>query len=444
MDNREAAARKVCARLRDAAHTAYLAGGCVRDLLLGLPPQDYDVATSATPDEVTALFPRTAPVGAAFGVVLVLTDAAPIEVATFRNDGPYLDGRHPSSVSFSSPEEDARRRDFTINALFLDPATNEILDYVGGRADLEARIIRAVGNPDERFQEDHLRLLRAVRFSARLGYPIEPKTLNAMRLFRKRIHRTSPERVRDELLKMLTEAAAADALTLLDETGLLQEVLPEVSAMKGVPQPPEYHPEGDVFVHTLLVQRKLNRPTPALALGALLHDCGKPPTYAVSDRIRFNRHDEVGAEMALAVCERLRLPKRDTAHIVWLVREHMHLAHVPKMREAKRKRYIRQPGFDDLIELCRADCLASHGDLSIIKEILDYLEQLPPEGAHPPRLLTGDDLLALGYPPGPKFRELLSAIEDAQLEGTIATREEALAWLKAIPCGNTTLPSGGP
>lgn len=430
MDKREAAARGVCAKLRDAGHTAYFAGGCVRDLLLGVAPKDYDIATSATPGQVADVFPKAVGVGAAFGVMLLPLPEGDVEIATFRADGAYIDGRHPTDVRFTTPEEDAQRRDFTINALFLDPASDTIIDYVDGQADIKRKCIRAVGEAERRFEEDHLRLLRAVRFSARLGYTIEPGTLAAMRARRKRIHRTSAERIRDELLKMLTEGAASTALRLLDDSGLLEEVLPEVSLMKGVPQPPEYHPEGDVFVHTLLVQDRLNRPSPALALGALLHDCGKPSTYTVTDRIRFNRHDEVGAEMAMEVCNRLRMPRKDAAHVAWLVHEHMHLPHVPQMRESKRKRFVRQPGFDDLLELCRADCLASHGDLSTIGEILSYLEALPPEGAAPPRLITGEDLQALGYRPGPRFREILTAVEDAQLEGRLASRDEALAWTR--------------
>lgn len=429
MDAREAAARGVCATLRSRGHRAYLAGGCVRDLLLGAKPGDYDVATDATPEEVATIFPRTAGVGAAFGVMLVLLAEGPVEVATFRTDGAYLDGRRPSTVRFCDAEEDARRRDFTINAMFLDPETDTVLDYVGGRADLEAGIIRAVGDPMLRFEEDHLRLLRAVRFAARLNYRIEAVTLDAIRALAGRIHRTSAERIRDELLKMLTHPSAPESLRLLDETGLLKEVLPEVDSMKGVRQPPEHHPEGDVFVHTLLVMGVLNQPSPALALGALLHDCGKPATFTETDRIRFYGHDEVGAEMASAVANRLKLSRRDVERVTWLVREHMHVAHVPGMRESKRKRFVRQEGFDELMELCRADCLASHGDLSLLRQILDYLATLGPEAASPLRLISGKDLIAMGHVPGPRFQSMLRAIEDAQLEGAFVTREEALAWL---------------
>lgn len=429
MDARETAARAICARLTAAGHVAYLAGGCVRDLLLGAPPEDYDIATDASPEQVAALFERTAGVGAAFGVMLVLLPEGPFEVATFRWDGPYLDGRRPSAVRYASPEEDARRRDFTMNAMFLDPATDTLLDFVGGKADLAAHTLRAVGDPMLRFEEDHLRLLRAVRFAARLGYTIDSETWQAMVKLAPRIRRTSAERVRDELFKMLTHPTVATALDLLDRSRLLAEVLPEVAAMKGVRQPPEYHPEGDVFVHTKLVMAALNRPSPALAFGALLHDCGKPATFTETDRIRFHGHDELGAKIARQVCERLRLSTRDTDHVVWLVREHMHLAHLPGMRESKRKRFVRQPGFDDLLELCRADCMGSFGDLSLIKQVLDYLEALPSDAVKPPRILTGKDLIEAGYTPGPEFQSMLRDVEDAQLEGLLESRKAALAWL---------------
>jgi poly(A) polymerase len=430
MDSREEAARRICRVLTGHGYTAYLAGGCVRDLLLGVQPLDYDVATSATPEQVAAAFPRTEGVGAAFGVMLVMQPEGVFEVATFRSDGDYLDGRHPSAVRFTSAEEDALRRDFTVNALFLDPHTNEVIDYVGGRADMEARLLRAVGDPVQRFQEDHLRLLRAVRFAARLHYAIAPETFAAIKSLKHCIQRTSAERIRDEILKMLTEGHASGALRLLDETGLLEEVLPEVAAMKGVPQPPEFHPEGDVFVHTLLMLEHLNRPDAVLAMAALLHDSGKPGTFTEGDRIRFNGHDALGAEIAREVCQRLKMSNRDTARIAWLVREHMHVAHIPGMRESKRKRFVGAEGFDDLLELCRADCMASHQDLSLIREIVDYLTELAPEAVRPPRLLDGDDLKALGMAPGPRYKEILLAVEDQQLEARLSTKEEALAWVR--------------
>ena len=430
MTELEAAARASCATLRAAGHRALFAGGCVRDRLLGIEPKDFDIATSALPQEITALFPRTVAVGAAFGVILVQTDAGPIEVATFRHDGPYLDGRHPSSVTFTNEREDAARRDFTINAMYLDPATDVILDYVGGQADLQARLLRAVGDPATRFGEDHLRLLRAVRFAGRLGFEIDPATLAAMRALAPRCVETSVERVRDELIKMLTEGQARRAFELLDESGLLVHVLPELLPMKGCEQPPEYHPEGDVFVHTLMLLEQLGACSPTLALGALLHDVGKPATQTFEDRIRFNLHEKVGARMAEAICRRLRLPNETTERATWLVENHMRLAATPDMRESKRKRFVREPGFDELMELGRIDCLASHGDTEHIQWIQNYRANLRPEEVRPVPLVTGHDLIALGLPPGPRFKEILTQFEDLQLEGTLRTREDALAHLQ--------------
>ncbi len=312
MNKRQAAAEQICSTLRRRGFRALLAGGCVRDMLLKTPPRDFDIATNARPFEVAQLFERTIDIGAAFGVQVVLLPEGPFEVATFRKDGPYHDGRHPCSVAFTGEEEDARRRDFTINALFYDPVDRKVLDYVGGLDDLRTGLVRAVGVPRERFEEDHLRLLRAIRFAARLGYAIERETYQAIRESAPRITSTSAERIRDELLKMLTEGGTRRAFEMLDDTGLLHQILPEVSAMKGVAQPPEFHPEGDVFTHTLLMLDLLNHPSAALALGVLLHDAGKPATQTRTDRIRFNDHDKAGAVIAREVCERLRLPRRDT------------------------------------------------------------------------------------------------------------------------------------
>ena len=328
-------AERIVRSLRDAGHQAYLVGGCVRDLVLGVEPTDYDVATDATPDEVMRIFPETYAVGAQFGVVLVpLRDDAnrTVEVATFRSDIGYSDGRHPDQVCFSqSAREDVERRDFTINGLLLDPVKNEVLDFVGGRKDLDAGIIRAIGDPALRFSEDKLRMLRAVRFAARFGYTIEPATFAAIQKLAVGISQVSRERVRDELTKMLTAGRARQAFLLLDQTGLLREVLPEISAMKGVQQPPEFHPEGDVFVHTLLLLQALPHPCPAtLAWGALLHDVGKPPTFRVApDRIRFDNHVDVGVKMAEAICRRLRFANDDTEQILALVANHMRFSHVP-------------------------------------------------------------------------------------------------------------------
>ncbi|MBN2309350.1 MAG: CCA tRNA nucleotidyltransferase, partial [Candidatus Hydrogenedentes bacterium] len=394
-------------------------------------PRDYDVATNARPAEVMALFEHTVPLGEAFGVVLAVFPEGTFEVATFRRDGPYDDGRHPVRVEYVDEEADARRRDFTVNAMFYDPAAGAVLDYVGGQADLRAGVIRTVGEPAERFEEDHLRLLRGVRFAARLGYAIAPETFAAMRASAPSIRRTSPERVRDELLKILTEGGARRAFELLDETGLLEHVLPEVARMKGVEQPEEFHPEGDVFTHTLLMLDEMTDPSPALAMGVLLHDAGKPHTQTVEDRIRFNNHDQVGAEEARKVCRRLRMPNAATERIVYLVGEHMRLANAPKMRESKLKRFVREDGFPELLELCRLDCLASHRDLQAIQWLEHYVSELRPEEVKPAPLLNGKDLLAMGYRPGPLFSEILTAVEDAQLEGRITGPAQARAFVAA-------------
>ncbi|MFP4502141.1 MAG: CCA tRNA nucleotidyltransferase [Candidatus Hydrogenedentota bacterium] len=433
MTDREREARAVCARLHEAGHQALLAGGCVRDLLLGHAPSDYDVATSARPREVMTIFSHTAPVGEAFGVVLVVCGSGPVEVATFRKDGPYLDGRHPSSVTFTDAKADAHRRDLTINALFLDPRTDAVLDYVGGRKDLRAGIVRTVGDPHQRFTEDYLRLLRTVRFAARLRYRIDGATWDALHSLAPHVVRTSAERIRDELLKMLTEGSARRALELLDETGLLEHILPEVAAMKGCEQPPAFHPEGDVWVHTLMLLDyidAMNDPSPTLALAALLHDVGKPPTQTHEDRIRFNDHDKVGARMTEKICRRLRLSNEQMHEVVWLVEQHMRLAAVPEMRESKRRRFVREPLFPKLEALCRADAVASHGKLDTLQWIAAYRANLGDEALRPKPLLTGKDLIAMGYTPGPGFGALLQALEDAQLEGTISTRPEAEQFVR--------------
>ncbi len=425
MNERRAAAENVCATLRARGFRALLAGGCVRDLLLNVGPKDFDVATNAKPHEVAAMFSRTVDVGAAFGVQIVLLPEGQFEVTTFRKDGPYEDGRHPSSVTFTDEIEDARRRDFTVNALFYDPVEHKVLDYVGGIEDLRAGLIRAVGPPRERFQEDHLRLLRAIRFAARLGYALEEETYRSIVDLAPLIKATSAERIRDEILKILTEGAAKRAFQLLDDTGLLEQILPEIEAMKGVSQPPEFHPEGDVFTHTLLMLDLLENPSPTLALGVLLHDVGKPATRTHTDRIRFNEHDKVGAEMARAICERLRLSRRQTERVVWLVSQHMRFEHIPEMRENKRKRTVRIEGFEELKELCRIDCLASHRRLDTVQWVDAYQARTPEETLRPEPLLSGRDLMALGYPPGPLFSKILKRVEDLQLDGQLISSEEA-------------------
>lgn len=441
----KAAATEVVRTLRGQGHEAWLVGGCVRDLVLGREPADYDVTTSATPEQVMAIFPKTFAVGAQFGVVLVPFDSGPanddsynalplkIEVATFRSDVGYSDGRHPDAVVYTrSAEEDVQRRDFTINGLLMDPLSGEVVDYVGGRADIEIKVIRTIGDPILRFREDKLRMLRAVRFAARFGYRIDDATLAAIRKLAPQVHKLSQERIRDEIVKMLTEGAARRAFELLDETGLLHELLPEVERMKGVEQPPQFHPEGDVWVHTLLILEKLQAAAPpALALGALLHDVGKPPTFRVApDRIRFDGHVEVGERMAQEICSRLRLSHTDTEHVCALVANHMRFADAPRMKASTLKRFFRLPKFEEHLELHRMDCLSSHADLSLYDFVKQKLAETPPEEIRPQPLVTGHDLIALGYQPGPEFKSILQAAEDAQLEARFATKEAALEYVR--------------
>lgn len=435
------AALSVLERIRDEGHSAYFVGGCVRDLLLGVAPQDYDIATSARPADIISLFPETLAVGAQFGVVLVLVrpngtrDVAPVqvEVATYRSDVGYSDGRHPDAVRYSdTAEEDVQRRDFTTNGLLLDPLTNEVIDYVGGRSDLERKIIRTIGDPRTRFREDKLRMMRAVRFAARLGYEIEPQTTSAIRELARDIHQVSRERIRDELDKMLTEGQARQCFELLDATGLLTEILAEISAMKGVQQPPQYHPEGDVWTHTLLLLEGLEKGcSKSLAWGVLLHDVGKPPTFRVApDRIRFDGHAEVGTRMAEEICRRLRFSNETTHQVAALVGNHMRFGDAKKMKESTLKRFMRLPHFEEHLELHRLDCTGSHRDLSLYDFIRERLASTPEEEMRPTPLITGNDLIQHGWKPGPEFRAMLQAVEDAQLEGTLHTREEAISFVE--------------
>lgn len=430
----------LCRRLRAAGHEALLAGGCVRDHLLGLPCKDHDIATSAKPAEVAALFPGSRLVGAHFGVVLVPAGAGPwVEVATFRTDGSYRDGRRPESVTYASTaEEDARRRDFTINGLFYDPLADRLIDYVGGRADLRAGLIRAIGEAAERFREDHLRLLRAVRFAARLGFEIEPATWAALRAAAPLIRKVSPERVRDELDRIWRCPRRGRGFDLLAESGLMAEVLPELIALKGCEQPPEFHPEGDVFVHTRLMLDHLPEDASLpLVLSVLFHDIAKPATRTVdadTGRIRFNGHDKLGAEMTEGILRRLKYPNETIAAVVEAVAGHMHFIGVQNMRSATLKRFLSRPRIDDELALHRADCLASNGRL----DNYDFLRQKRAEFAAeprpliPPPLITGRDLIAQGREPGPAFAEILREAQTLQLEGVLKTREEALAWLASL------------
>ena len=422
-------AESICCALTSHGFRALLAGGCVRDMLLGVEAKDYDIATDARPEQVAALFPRTVGVGAAFGVMLVLGEHAAFEVATFRRDGVYLDGRHPSSVEFLDEREDAQRRDFTINAMFYDPREDRVVDYVNGQEDLQAGIVRTVGEPRARFAEDHLRILRAIRFAARFEYAIDSATMDAMKDMAQLVSRTSAERIRDELVKILTEGHPRRAFELMDEAGVLHEVLPEIEAMKGCEQPPEFHPEGDVYAHTLLMLDLMENPSPTLALGVLLHDVGKPPTQTFEDRIRFNNHDKVGARMAEQLLRRLHMSRQEIERVSWMVENHMRVAVTPEMRASKIKRFVREEGFDELLELCRLDCLGSHRDVRTIAWLKQYIAELKPEEVKPPPLLRGDDLIRMGYTPGPLYKEILTTVEDAQLEGKLVTREEATEFV---------------
>src|SRR5437879_8961898 len=447
MSTQKTSAVEIVRTLRERGFQAYLVGGCVRDLLLGREPKDFDVATNATPQQVMDIFPETYAVGAQFGVVLVPepkrdeTGVSPddsskshtVEVATFRSDIGYSDGRHPDEVRFSrDPREDVARRDFTINGMLLDPVSGEVLDFVGGRKDLDAGIIRTIGDPGKRFGEDKLRMLRTVRFAARFEYQIEPATFAAIRGLAEQIRVVSRERVREELTRMLTEGHARRAFLLLDESGLLPQILPEISAMKGVEQPAEFHPEGDVFVHTLLLLDNLPQHCPmTLAWGALLHDVGKPPTFRVAERIRFDGHVEVGVKMAEEICARLRFSNDETEQILALVDNHMRFGQATRMKEWTLKKFIRMPRFDEHLALHRADCLASHRNLATYEFVRQKKDEIPPEKMRPQPLVTGDDLIAEGHRPGPKFREILNAVEDAQLEGRLGSRDAALEFVRS-------------
>jgi len=463
------AALKIVETLRARGYEAYLAGGCVRDLLLGREPADYDVATSATPDVVLEMFPRTFAVGAHFGVVLVATcggadgAGAPVgsqetpteestsmtEVATFRSDLSYSDGRHPDAVRYTkNAEEDVQRRDFTINGLLLDPLygggalrenvgdprflRSAALDYVGGLADLDAGVVRAIGRAEKRFEEDHLRMLRGVRFAARFGFELEAETKRAMRLLASRIDAVSRERVRDELTKMLTEGHARRAFELLDETGLLNEVLPEVARMKGVEQPAQFHPEGDVWVHTLLLLDQLEPGcSETLAWGALLHDVGKPPTFRrAPDRIRFDGHVEIGVAMGAEICRRFRFSNEETRQVLELIENHMRFMDAPRMKESTLKRFFRLPRFEEHLALNRMDCMAASGNLENWEFVRERFFSMPEEAVRPAPFITGRELIAAGYPPGARFKEMLRAAEDAQLEGAVATQEEAMKLVR--------------
>ena len=418
--------------LQGNGYKAYFAGGCVRDMIMGRESADYDIATNALPNDVMHLFDETIPVGVQFGVVIVVKEGHNFEVATFRTEGSYSDGRHPDYVAFSTPEDDVKRRDFTINGLLYDPIKNEMLDYVSGREDISKGIIRTIGNPIERFTEDKLRMIRAARFACRFNFPIHEKTRQAIIKLARQIHVVSAERIREELEKILTSPNPHIGIRLLDEFHLLQEILPEVSGMKGVRQPENFHPEGDVFVHTLLCLSKMKNPSWTLAMGLLLHDIGKTVTFEESDRIRFNLHEKVGADMAANICNRLKTSNAEKERIVWLVQKHLYFKDAQKMRLSKLKRLFASDGYPELAELCRIDALSSSGDLSDYNYCQEMFSKLPQEEVKPKPLINGLDLIALGLKPGPLFREILTKIEDEQLEGNLKTKEEALEKVKSL------------
>jgi poly(A) polymerase len=429
----ETLARQVIAKLRGAGHQAYLVGGCVRDLLLGVKPKDYDVATDARPDRIMDLFPRSGRVGAHFGVVLVRDVFDQVEVATFRSDHDYLDGRHPEQVRFEcDPREDVLRRDFTINGLMMDPDDGSVLDFVEGQEDLRRGVVRAIGDPYGRFREDHLRLMRGVRFAARLGFAIEAATMDAIRRDHALILKVSTERVRDELTRILTEGGARRGFELLDESLMLGDILPEVAAMKGVQQPPEYHPEGDVWVHTLMLLEQLQQPSVTLALGALLHDVGKPPTFRVAERIRFDGHVEEGMRMAEVILNRLRYSRAEIDQVVALIANHMKFMHVHQMKDSTLKRFLRMPEFQEHLSLHRMDVMASNRRLENYELAKQKLEEFGEEVLKPEPLITGADLIAAGYEPGPEFSKMLRLVEDAQLDGRIETAGEAMDLVREM------------
>jgi len=429
----EQTAREVAARLRERGHIAYFAGGCVRDIIRGETPKDFDIVTDARPEAVQKIFPRTYAVGAHFGVIIVLENGFQFEVATFRSDDAYIDGRHPSAVRFSSPEEDAKRRDFTINGMFYDPVAEKVIDFVGGRSDVAAKLVRAIGDPAQRFAEDRLRMLRAVRFATALDYKIDSQTWDALLASAPSINQISAERIRDELVRIFISPNRVRGWDLLDSSGLMRAILPELEAMKGVLQPEQFHPEGDVFQHTrLMLQFLPETVSVSLVFAVLLHDVAKPVTASIdrTGRIRFNEHDRIGAQMTEMIMRRLRFSGAEIEATVEMVRQHMVFKDVPKMRVAKLKRFMARPTFDDELELHRVDCESSHRMLDNYEFLLRKREEFANEPIIPPPLLRGDDLIALGLKPGPKFGEILEAVETRQLEGTLRTREEALEWVK--------------
>ena len=417
--------------LQKAGHTAFFAGGCVRDSILKVSAKDYDVATSATPDQVEKLFEKTVPVGRQFGVMLAIIENEQFEIATFRKEGGYQDGRHPSWVKKSDPEEDAKRRDFTVNGLFYDPVKDKIIDYVGGVEDIHHRLISTIGKAEERFSEDKLRLIRAVRFASTLNFKIEEETWFTLKKMATEIHHVSSERIRDELVKIFTRPNAGLGLELLSESGLLKEILPEVEAMKGCAQSPDYHPEGDVFVHTKLLLDKLENPTPTLAFSCLLHDVGKPPTFSRDgDKIHFYEHDRIGAEMSREILTRLRFSNKEIEAIVAAVSNHMRFMHVQEMRQGKLKTFLARDTFSEELELHRIDCSSSHGKLDNYEFLKAKIQEFKADELKPKPFLTGHRLMAAGISSGPVMGQIIREGYDLQLEGRFKNDDEAVQWAK--------------
>ena len=421
----------VVRRLRQEGFEAYFAGGCVRDMLLDKEPRDYDIATSAHPEDVQRLFAETVSVGAQFGVILVHVEGHPFEVASFRHDGPYLDGRRPSEVRYGSLEEDVQRRDFTINGMIYDPIVDRVIDLVEGRQDLAHQRIRAIGAAERRFAEDRLRMLRAVRFAASLNFAIESATFAAIQRLAPTIIDIAWERIGDEITRILTEGAARRGFELLDESGLLKILLPEIEALKGIWQSPDYHPEGDVFKHTMLLLNHMQAPSETLAYGCLLHDVAKPLCFKrEGDRVTFYGHTDKGAIMAEDILKRLKRGRAVWERVNYLVHNHLRHVQALDMRLSTLKRFLREDGIEELLELTRIDALSSSGDLRHYQFCKDRLDQLDEEEIRPAPLVRGSDLIEMGFKPGPMFAEILRQVEDQQLGGELGSREEALDWVK--------------
>lgn len=426
-------ATQIVERLQQAGFKTYFAGGSVRDALLGKDPVDYDIATGATPEQVKEIFDGAINVGKSFGVSRVPMNDEWFEVATFRTDSAYHNGRHPSSVTYSTPEEDAQRRDFTVNAIFFDPISKEIHDYVNGRQDIEYKIIRCVGNPIERFEEDHLRMLRAVRFTSVLSFTMEKETADAIRATAASILKISPERIRDELIRILVESPkSGDAIMLLDEVGLLEHILPEIKAMQGQEQPPQFHPEGDVFMHTVIMLNLMDKKDKILAFSVLLHDVGKPGTAVVApDRIRFNGHASLGAKLSKEILKRLKFSKQDQDDISKCVGGHMRYMEVKNMKQSTLRRLVGAPTYPTEIELHRLDCLGSHGGLDNYELVKEFEEKVKSEPILPKPWINGHDIINLGISSGPKIGKWHKRAYEAQLNGDFKSKEDLYDWLES-------------